>query len=271
MAKVRSLQHSETLTLPIGTAASVRLTGFRDTPTVLLELRGPHGGDLGALLLPKPVAHLLAEGLTRIADRCRPDDVAPQPSRTTDAGTLLTTTLDPHATLASFARLVVPVFADWCSIDLGSGTRTPRRLTVVHADANKAKVARTLARLPHDPRRKHPRSEVWHTGRPDVAPDISDERLVTGARSKAHLDILRALRCRSSLVVPIMAAGRVAGIFTFAVAESGRRYSEADLPMGLMIAQCAALAADNARLFGEVHASLRTRVGSSPLRARATS
>lgn len=268
MAKVRSLHYRDTLTLPIGSAASVRLTGFRSTPTILLELRGPQGGDLGALLLPKPIAHLLADGLTRVADGAPPGDVTPPPARTTDPSTLLTTTLDPDATLARFARLAVPVFADWCSIDVTDGSHLPRRLTVAHADASKAKAARTLARYAHDPRRAHPRSVVWNTGRPDVAADVPDERLVAGARSKAHLEVLRALRCRSSLVVPIVAGGQVTGVFTFAVAESGRRYSDADLPLALMLAHCAELAAENARLFRAAHAALRARVRTSSARAR---
>ena len=84
MAKVSSLDHRDTITLPIGTAASVRLTGFRSTPTVLLELRGPLGGDLGALLLPKPIAQLLAGGLMRIADGAPLVDVVPSPERPPD-------------------------------------------------------------------------------------------------------------------------------------------------------------------------------------------
>src|ERR1700675_4971658 len=100
MGKVRSLEHRDTLILPIGTAASVRLTGFRSTPNVLLELRGPLGGDLGALLLPKPIAQVLAGGLMRVADGAPLDDLGPPPALPRDADTLLTATLDPEATLA---------------------------------------------------------------------------------------------------------------------------------------------------------------------------
>jgi hypothetical protein len=267
MSKVRSLQRPETFILPIGGAGSVRLTGFRDAPKILLELRGPHGGDLGALLLPKSVAQLLAEGLTRVADGGSHDDVTAPRVSTGDARTLLTTSLDRDTTLASFARLAVPVFADWCSIDVRDGANPPRRLTIVHADAGKAKAARTLARYPHDPQQEHPRSMVWRTGRPDIALDVPDERLAAAARSKAHLEVLRALRCRSSVAVPMIVAGRVTGVITFTVAESGRRYSDTDLPTALMLAQCARLSAENAHLYDVAHTSLRGRVGTSPGRA----
>jgi hypothetical protein len=265
MAKVTRLPRPETLTLPIGGGGSVRLTAFRETPKVLLELRGPQGGDLGALLLPTTVARLVAEGLARVADGDDSGDATP-PAPAGNATSLLTTSLDADATLACFARLAVPVFADWCTIDVVDGPRSPRRLTVVHADATKARAARTLARHPHDPRQAHPRSAVWGAAQPDVAPDVPDERLVAAARSAAHLDVLRALACRSSLAVPIMAGGRVAGVLTFALAESRRRYTDADLPTAMMLARCASLAAENARLYAEAHAALRARVGTSPVR-----
>jgi hypothetical protein len=269
MPKVTSLPGRSTLTLPVARGATVRLTPLKDSPELLFELRGPNGGDLGGLILNADNARLVAEGLTRLAEGCGSAAVGelragdgwqqsggPRPC------------LEPDATLAMFARLAVPVFADWCTVDLADGVGLPRRLSVIHADTSKRKAAETLARYPHDPRLAHPRSVVWERGVPDVAPDVPDARVVAAARSAEHLAALRSLGCRSSLAVPIMAGGRVRGVITFALAESGRRYTEADLPMAVMLARCAALAAENARLYGDVHEALRPRLGTSPLRAR---
>jgi GAF domain-containing protein len=269
MAKITSLPGQRTLTLPVARGATVRLTQLHDSTEVLFELRGPNGGDLGGLVLNADNARLVAEGLTRVADGCSPAAVGelgaadgwrqsaePRPR------------LEADTTLAMFARLAVPVFADWCTVDLACGHGMPRRLSVIHADTSKRRAAETLARYPHDPRMAHPRSSVWQSGVPDLALDVPDSRVVAAARSAEHLAVLRALRCRSSLAVPIVAGGRVEGVITFALAESGRRYSEDDVALGVMLARCAALAAENARLYGHVHEALRPRLGTSPVRAR---
>ena len=269
MAKVTSFPGRTTLTLPVARGASVRLTPLRDSTEVLLELCGPQGGDLGGLVLSADNARLVAEGLTRVADGGGSGAVGEirmgerwHHSAEPRLG------LEPEATLVMFARLAVPVFADWCTVDLADGDRPPRRLAVIHADTSKRKAAELLARHPHDPRMAHPRSVVWTTGVPDLAPEVTDTRLVTASHSAEHLGVLRALACRSSIAVPIMAGGRVDGVITFALAESRRRYSDGDLPLAVMLARCAALAAENARLYGEVHDALRPRLGASPARRR---
>jgi signal transduction histidine kinase len=49
------------------------------------------------------------------------------------------------------------------------------------------------------------------------------------------------------MVVPLVAHSRVVGALTFVSAESGRRYTQADLDLALELARRAALAVDNAR------------------------
>jgi GAF domain-containing protein len=263
MSKVTSLPGSGTLTVPVARGATVRLTPFRGSPHVLLELRGPSGGDLGALVLHVDNARQLADGLVHIAEGEDAPDVAAG-----DAGravTLLTASLDPEATLNAYARLAVPVFADWCTLDVADGDEPPRRVAIVHADAGKAKEAAILARYPHDIEAPHPRSTVWRTGEPYVAHEVTDDRLVAAARNAQHLGVLRSLHCRSSIAVPLGAGkGRVRAVMTFALAESRRRYDEADLPLALTVARCTALAAENAKLYREAHAALRPAVGVSP-------
>ena len=274
MSKVTLLPGRRALTLPVARGASVRLTPFEDSEHVLLELRGPQGGDLGALVLHADNARLVADGLMRVADGCDAAEAPGVPARAAevrrparaDATSLLTATLDPEATLASFARLAVPVFADWCTVDVADAGQLPRRLTVIHADTSRRKAADTLARYPHDPGMKHPRSAVWATGKPDLAPEVPDARLVAAAHSAEHLAVLRTLGCRSSLAVPLVVGGRVFGVVTFALAESRRRYTEAELPLAVTLVRCAAIAAENARLYREAHETLRSRIGTAPAR-----
>src|SRR5262249_47179902 len=70
---------------------------------------------------------------------------------------------------------------------------------------------------------------------------------------------LRALGCRSALLVPLVARGRTLGALTCLAAESGRRYDRADLAQAEQLAQRAALAVDNARLYDEAQEAVRCR------------
>jgi GAF domain-containing protein len=262
MSKVTRLPGHRTVTLPVARGTSVRLTPLGGAPRVLLELRGPLGGDRGAFVVDAEHARLMAEGLARAADGADP----PSAGELVEGGGWRACggarpCLRPEATLVAFARLAVPVFADWCSVDVADGDGPPRRLAIIHADTSKRKAAETLARHPHDPRLPHPRSTVWAAGEPDLAPDVSDSRLAAAACDAEHLAVLRALAPRSSLAVPLLTNGQVRGVITFALAESRRRYTEVDLPLGVMLAGCAALAAENARLYCEVERALRTRTG----------
>ena len=63
----------------------------------------------------------------------------------------------------------------------------------------------------------------------------------------------RVLGVRSSIVAPLAGHGRVFGALTLATAESGRRFSEQDLAVAEDLARRAALAIDNARLYGAEH------------------
>ena len=61
------------------------------------------------------------------------------------------------------------------------------------------------------------------------------------------------LGVRSSIVAPLAGRGRVFGALTLATAESGRHFSEEDLAVAEDLARRAALAIDNARLYGAEH------------------
>jgi signal transduction histidine kinase len=59
--------------------------------------------------------------------------------------------------------------------------------------------------------------------------------------------------------VPLLARGRIIGALTFVAAESGRHYGAEDLALAEALAPRAALAVDNARLYSEAQAAVRSR------------
>ena len=67
------------------------------------------------------------------------------------------------------------------------------------------------------------------------------------------------LRGGSMMVVPMAARGRTLGAITLMASDSGRRYGNHDLKMAEDLAQRAAVAVDNARLYLEAREAIRTR------------
>ena len=176
-----------------------------------------------------------------------------------EASAVLGSSLDYTATLRAVARLSVPRLADWCAVDMKSAAGFDR-LAVAHVDPKKVELAVEIERRWPTPR-ESPTGvpNVLRSGKPELYPEIPDEMLVAGARDAEHLEIARALGLRSAMVVPITGSRGTFGAITFVWAESGRRYSASDLSLAMELAARAALAIDNALLYGDAQRAVRLR------------
>jgi PAS domain S-box-containing protein len=176
-----------------------------------------------------------------------------------DASALLAHSLDPDETLRQLARLAVPRIADWCSIHVAEGTAS-RQLIVAHSDPAKVAWAEELNReYPPDPAAPRGVRHVIRTGQAEIYPDVPEEMLVAAARDERHLQLIRELGIRSAMTVPLIARGATLGAITLVTAESGRRYEDADVHLARELADRAALAVDNARLYAEAQEAVRAR------------
>ncbi len=166
--------------------------------------------------------------------------------------TVLASSLDYETTLATVARLAVPHVADWCVVDMLEPDGEARRLAVAHRDPSQVELGWELGRR-YPPALGDPRgvTRVLRTGRSEVVPEVDDAALAASARDGEHLALLRSQGCTSTISAPLAARGRTLGVITFAMAESGRRYSEVDLPLVEDLARRAGMAVDNARLYRE--------------------
>jgi PAS domain S-box-containing protein len=168
------------------------------------------------------------------------------------AGTELHATLDYRAALRAVSRLAVPEIADWCVVDLVDADERPVPLALAHADPAKVAFARELQeRYPGGPD-VEVAAAVIRRREPVLVTEISDEALEAAAAGELHLELMRELRLRSFMCVPVIAGDRVAAAVTFAAAESGRRFTEDDLRLAEELARRAAVAIENARLYSEV-------------------
>lgn len=167
-----------------------------------------------------------------------------------EAGSLLASELNVDAQLNALAHLVVPTLADWCVVDLADSGSDLRRVAVAHVDPAKLSLAEEVRRRyppePNAPRGPH---YVMRTGQSDMMPEIPDSLLVATAKDAEHLRLLRDVGLRSYLTVPLHARGRILGTLTFVAAESGHSYGMDDLAVAEALAELAALAIDNAKLY----------------------
>ncbi|HEX2657764.1 MAG TPA: CHASE3 domain-containing protein, partial [Polyangia bacterium] len=164
----------------------------------------------------------------------------------------LSSSLDYHATLSSLARLAVPTMADWCAVDMVDGGR-PQRLAIAHVDPQKmALVADIVRRYPPDPDALTGVSQAIRSGEPQFMAEIPREMLLAAAKDQEHLQLIDQLRLASFMAIPLKVGGTVIGAITFAMADSGRRYQPDDVAFAQTLADRAALAVENARLFREV-------------------
>lgn len=164
----------------------------------------------------------------------------------------LNESLDYAQTLDRVARLGMPELGAWCIVDLLEPDGSIRRLEIIHPDPELQQLTRELEqRYPPrvDDALGAPR--MLKTQQPELVPEVSDEMLGREARDPRHLEILRALRIGSYMVVPLKRRGRMLGTLTFVSADSGMRYTPRDLLFAEDLADRAAVAMDNAQLYRE--------------------
>ena len=188
-----------------------------------------------------------------------------------EASEKLSESLDYDLTLSRVTRLAVPYLADWCTVDLLQDDGRIHRVAAAHVDPTKeALLHETLRQFPI--RLDEPRGVAiaLRTGQTLIQPSVTDEEVQTVARDARHLQILRQLRPRSHLIVPLISHGQRLGALSLLYsADSGRRYAESDRALAEDLARRCAQAVENAQLYRAAsEAEERVRVLNAELEAR---
>jgi serine phosphatase RsbU (regulator of sigma subunit)/PAS domain-containing protein len=174
------------------------------------------------------------------------------------ASLILAGSMDTDETLRKVADLAIPELGDWCAVHLVGPDGIAEQVAVAHQRPDQLElVAELQRRYPPDPNSPTGVPAVVRSGRPELYPEISDELLQAGALDADHLRLMRALRLRSVMVVPMVARGRTVGAMTFAFAGPGREYGTEELELAEELGRRAGLAVDNARLLHAEQAAHR--------------
>lgn len=175
-----------------------------------------------------------------------------------EASRVLASSLDYATTLATVTRLAVPVFADFCAVHVLTQAGELELVSLAHAAPARVEAALLLTRrCPVDRTSPWGYAEVLRTGKPAFVRDLSQVARGFPPLQPGQLAAALDLGLRSIILQPLQARGRTFGVLALALAESGRTYTDADLEVAVEVAQRAAMAVDNARLYRESMADLR--------------
>jgi PAS domain S-box-containing protein len=174
-----------------------------------------------------------------------------------EASTILVASLDYAATLTSVTRLAVPHLADWCIVHMRAEDGAISLFAATHVDASKADLVKELdQRYPLAADAEYGYPKVMRTGKPELLVECPS---FDSAPDTGQLNLLREVGWRAQICVPLNAHGRTLGAITLVVAESGRHYEPDDLMLAGELAQRAALAVENARLYRAAQEAVRAR------------
>jgi signal transduction histidine kinase/CheY-like chemotaxis protein len=164
------------------------------------------------------------------------------------ASAFLSSSLDYETTLRALARLAVPMFGDYCAVDVLQDDGTFARVDLVVDDPSRQEIANALRRYPPRLTTEGPAVRAIKSGEPVVDNATGPEKAGRSAQDAEHLELIRRFGVRSFQMVPLRSRGRTLGLFTTG-SFTGRQYDERDLALAKDVATRAGLALDNAMLY----------------------
>jgi PAS domain S-box-containing protein len=166
-----------------------------------------------------------------------------------EANVALSSSLDYDQTVGTVAQLVVRDFADWCLVDIMEGNENFRRLKVASADPANAALCTRLEQVRIDRNRPYLARPVVEQRQPLLIEHVSSEYVESVAQGPEHLEALRSIGATSLMAVPLLMRGQLLGTITLVSSTPSRLYGPDDLRLALALADRAAVAIENARLY----------------------
>lgn len=176
-----------------------------------------------------------------------------------EVGSVLASSLELEATLASIGQLTTRTFADLCIVYVVQEGGEVRRVKAVAGDPGRDWICDALTRMPLDRSRAH---DIWSeldANRSVLMERVSAESVTAFAQSEEHLRALRALDPKSVIMAPLFAHGKLLGAMAFISSAPSRVYSPVDVRFAEQIAQRAAYAIDNAQLYATARRAIEAR------------
>ena len=197
----------------------------------------------------------------RLEEKIRAEHAAARLEILAGASSALAATPDYEDALRQLAAYCVATVADYAISYSIEKDGTIRRVGIAHAVPEKQPLAEELASIgAPELDDEHGAGAVLRTGEPVLVTEIPDGMLERAAQNERHLEVLRKLGPRSSILVPLTAGEGPVGVLAVATTDdSDRRYSENDLVLIQELALRAGLLVNNARLYREAQTAAAAR------------
>ena len=176
-----------------------------------------------------------------------------------DVSVALSGSLDYEQTLATMTQLAVQRVADWCAIDVIEDQQRMRRLKVASADPAGTALCAVLERMPPDRDLPHLSRFILEHGRSFVVAEVTREYVESMTQGLEHLEALLATGITSLIGVPLLHREKAIGVLMFGSSNHRRVYKPTDLRWADAMADRAAVAIENARLYRASIEALQAR------------
>ena len=165
----------------------------------------------------------------------------------------LDASLDVTETARTIVGTAVPELAELCVIDFVRPDGLIGESVVAGADPDAARRLEEIRKAtPLDPAGEHPVAQVLRAGQPMVWRDLTAPATIGQvAQNDEHRRLMADAGYNSAAVVGLVARGRTLGALSFLHASTDLRYDATDLELLSELADRAAIALDNARLYQE--------------------
>lgn len=179
----------------------------------------------------------------------------------------LTPALDPATRLHNLARLLISNLADLCIINIVDDSTCPSTVIAHRDSATEAQIMAALREYSFDLGGQSPMAQVLQSGQVLYIRVLSDELVRSWfSAGPTPLAPLAHSGLTSYIGVPLIARARTIGVLSLITDRSGRCYEPADVELAHELAQRAATAIDNVRLYAaeqrvraEAESALRMR------------
>jgi signal transduction histidine kinase len=213
------------------------------------------------------IAHHCSQGLDRArlyeaerAARREAEAARERSSFLADASLVLSSSLDYEEMLPRIAGMAVPAVSDLCAVELLNEAGTELDLAAVaHADRQvQERIVELRRRIPLRIDDPGVAAVVARTGEASLFASIPEPLIVGSAQDEQHLALMREMRLRSLVAVPIAARGQIFGTLTLASLED-RHYGHADLETVIQLGLRTGMAIDNTRLYRQAVQAVNIR------------
>lgn len=218
----------------------IRKDGVRiDVSLTISPIEHPRHGIVGA--------SVIARDITAEVRRRRAQEFLIAATRGLDAS------LDFDRTARTIVETAVPELAELCVLDFVRRDGWIGDSVVGAAEPGAGQTLEEIRRrTPLDPRGDHPVAQVLRAGRAMVWRDLTSPGVMEEVvQNEEHRRLIEETHYQSAAVAPLIARGEALGAISFLHASTDMRYDDVDLQLLGELADRAALALDNARLYEE--------------------